>query len=73
MNANRLNEVSRLIIGRAFVVSNTLGSGFLERIYENALTYELRNQGLEVKQQHDIAVHYHGITVGTYTADPLVE
>jgi GxxExxY protein len=73
MNANRINSVSKIIIGRAFVVSNTLGAGFLEKIYENALTLELREAGLEVKQQHDIAVHYHGAVIGAYTADLLVE
>jgi GxxExxY protein len=73
MNANKINSVSKIIIGRAFAVSNTLGSGFLEKIYENALTLELREAGLEVKQQHDIAVHYRGAVVGAYTADLLVE
>lgn len=73
MNANRINNVSKVIIGRAFVVSNTLGAGFLEKIYENALTFELREAGLDVKQQHDIAVHYHGAVIGAYTADLLVE
>jgi GxxExxY protein len=73
MNADRINEVSRFIIGRAFVVSNTLGSGFLEKIYENALAFELREAGLSVKQQHDMAVYYHGVVVGSYTADLLVE
>jgi GxxExxY protein len=73
MNADRINEVSRFIIGRAFVVSNTLGSGFLEKIYENALTFELREAGLLVQQQHEMAVYYHGVVVGAYTADLLVE
>src|ERR1700733_12634413 len=73
MNANRINEVSRFIIGRAFVVSNTLGSGFLEKIYENALAFELREAGLSVNQQHDMAVYYHGVVVGAYAADLLVE
>jgi GxxExxY protein len=73
MNANRINDVSTIILGRAFVVSNTLGSGFLEKICENALTFELREAGLQAKQQHDIAAHYHGAVVGVYTADLLVE
>jgi GxxExxY protein len=73
MNANRINEVSRSIIGRAFVVSNTLSSGFLEKIYENALAVELRGAGFSVKQQHEMAVYYHGVVVGAYTADLLVE
>jgi GxxExxY protein len=60
MNADRINEVSKLIIGRAFVVSNTLGSGFLEKTYENALVRELCEAGLSVKQQYDIGVYYRG-------------
>lgn len=73
MNANRINKISKCIIGRAFVVSNALGSGFLEKIYENALAYELRDAGLLVEQQHEIAVHYRGAVIGAYTADLLVE
>ncbi|HEX4368050.1 MAG TPA: GxxExxY protein [Rhodopila sp.] len=73
MNANKINEVSKLVVGRAFVVSNTLGAGFLEKIYENALARELSDAGLLVRQQYDIAVHYHGAVIGAYTADLLVE
>ncbi|MDR3530319.1 MAG: GxxExxY protein [Rhodopila sp.] len=68
-----LNGISELIIGGALVVSNTLRAGFLEKIYENALAYELRKAGLTISQQHNIAVHYDGIIVGAYTADLLIE
>jgi GxxExxY protein len=50
-------------------VGNTLGCGFLEKIYENALTLELRKAGLKTVQQHGIQVHYDGIIVGEYVAD----
>ena len=73
MDTDCINSVSRVIIGKAFVVSNTLGVGFLERIYENALAYELRAAGVAVRQQHDIAVYYCGTVIGAYTADLLVE
>lgn len=73
MNANKINEVSKLIIGRAFVVSNTQGSGFPEKIYETALARELCEAGLLVEQQHEIAVHYRGTVIGAYTADLPVE
>jgi PD-(D/E)XK nuclease superfamily len=56
MNADKLNPISRTIIGQAFVVSNTLDAGFLLSGHEYALTFELREVGLEVKQYHDIAV-----------------
>ncbi|HEY4174891.1 MAG TPA: GxxExxY protein [Rhodopila sp.] len=68
-----LTAVSQRVIGCAFVVLNTLGVGFLEKVYENALVLELRGAGLAVEQQHGVSVHYHGVVVGSYTADLLVE
>jgi GxxExxY protein len=68
-----INQLSGQIIRCAFVVSNTLGIGFLEKVYENALTHELRKAGLIVEQQHPITIHYDSVIVGTYTADLLVE
>jgi GxxExxY protein len=70
---HRLNAISEKIIGCAFTVSNTLGVGFLEKVYENALAYELRKAGLRVDQQHAIEVLYEGTVVGEYAADLLVE
>jgi GxxExxY protein len=49
---HRLDQITEKIIGCAYTVSNTLGSGFLEKIYENALAHELRKGGLKVAQQH---------------------
>ena len=75
MNTDRdvLNKISERIIGCAYAVGNALGSGFLERVYENALAHELRKAGLRIVQQHAIAVKYDGIVVGDYVADLLVE
>ena len=42
----RWNEITRTVIGCSYTVSNTLGPGFLEKVYENALAHELRSQGL---------------------------
>lgn len=67
------NEISQRIIGSAFSVSNTLGIGFLEKVYENALRHEISKQGLLVKQQAPIKIMYDGIVVGDYVADLLVE
>jgi GxxExxY protein len=50
-----------------------LGWGFLKKVCEDALTFELRGVGIDVKQQHDIAVHYRGKVVDAYTTDLLVE
>jgi GxxExxY protein len=58
MNADMLNALSERIIGCAFTVANGLGSGFLERVYENALAHELRKAGLTVAQQQGVSVTY---------------
>ena len=65
--------LTRRIIGAAMEVHNTLGSGFLEKVYENALVLELRASGLRVEQQRAVSVCYKGQTVGDYVADLLVE
>ena len=68
-----MDRLSEKVIGCAYTVSNTLGSGFLEKVYENALVHELRQAGLRVDAQHGIIVRYDGEVVGEYTADILVE
>ena len=70
---HRLNEVSERIIGCAYKVSNTLGYGFLEKVYENALALEIRAAGLHVAQQQPVTVKYQGRVVGEYVSDLLVE
>ncbi len=76
MNADErrldLNEVTERIIGCAYTVSNKLGCGFLEKVYENALAIELRKVGLEAKQQHGVQVTYDWQLVGDFVADILV-
>lgn len=73
MNADMLNALSERIIGCAFTVANGLGSGFLEKVYENALAHELRKAGLTVAQQQGVSVIYDDVIVGEYAADLLVE
>jgi GxxExxY protein len=68
-----LNELTERIIGCAFTVSNTLGCGFLEKPYENALAHELAKSGIRVQQQVPIHIWYDQIVVGEYVADLLVE
>ena len=74
MNANGpvLNALSKQIIGCALTVANTLGCGFLEKVYENALAHELLKGGLTVAQQRGITVRYDDIIVGEYFVDLLV-
>ncbi len=65
--------VTRLIIGCAFEVANTLGIGFAEKVYQNALAHECRWRGLSIVQQKGIIVRYKDIVVGEYAADLLVQ
>jgi GxxExxY protein len=65
-------ELTEKILGSAFKVLNILGSGFLEKIYENALVLELRRLEIEVEQQKPLKVHYEGVVVGEYLADLIV-
>jgi GxxExxY protein len=68
-----LNLITQRIIGCAYTVSNALGCGFLEKVYENALAHELRKEGLQVVQSQDIQVFYDGVVVGLYEADLVVD
>jgi len=68
-----IDEITEKVIGCAYTVSNELGVGFLEKVYENALCIELGKHGLYVEQQSPIIVRYDGLTVGEYFADLIVE
>lgn len=67
------DPLTEIVIGLVFKVTNGLGSGFLEKVYENAMAFELQRAGLKVEQQVPIAVHYEDQVVGTYFADLIVE
>ena len=69
----RINEIAEAVIGAAYDVSNQLGAGFLEKVYENALAHQLKKIGLDARQQWPVSVLYDGIVVGEYLADILVE
>ena len=75
MNADEtvLDRLTERIIGSALTVSNALGAGFLEKVYENALVHELRKAGLLVAQQRGVTVMYDGVIVGDYAVDLLVQ
>ena len=60
------------IIKSFYQVYNTLGYGFLEKVYENALAIELRDQGFQAEQQRKIEVFYKEAKVGYYFADIIV-
>ena len=67
------DPLTEVVIGLVFKVANGLGSGFMEKVYENALAVELQAAGLTFEQQVPITVHYEGQVVGTYVADLVVE
>lgn len=65
-------EITNLVIKAFYKVYNTLGYGFLEKVYENALRIELRRMGFFVEQQKRIDVYYYSEEVGDYYADLIV-
>ena len=73
MTTQVLNEITQRVIGCAYTVSNTLGIGFVEKVYENAMAHALHKSGLIVAQQYPIQVTFDGILVGQFCADLLVE
>lgn len=67
-----IDRITEKIIGSAYKVSNSLGCGFLEEVYENALAFEIRKMNLRVEQQREIDVFYEGFKVGHYKPDLFV-
>ncbi|MBP9665148.1 MAG: GxxExxY protein [Pyrinomonadaceae bacterium] len=66
-------ELTGQIIRNFYTVYNTLGYGFLESVYQNAMMLELVGSGLRVEPERGIAVSYNGRVVGTFAADLVVE
>ena len=65
-------ELTGSILKLFYEVYNELGYGFLEKVYQNALYKELKNNGFEVESQKQIKVYYKNIEVGEYYADLIV-
>ena len=61
------------MVGAAYEVSNVLGCGFLEKVYERALVHELALRGLRIESQVSFPISYKQQCVGEYLADLLVE
>jgi GxxExxY protein len=72
MNANE-EKISERVIGCAFAVSNGLGTGFLESVYENALAAEMHDKRLPFEQQKPIDVFYREQPAGHFVADFAVD
>jgi GxxExxY protein len=66
------SEITQQIIKAFYTVYNTLGYGFLEKVYEKAMMIELRKMGLFAQRQLEIKVYYEGEIVGDYKADIIV-
>ncbi len=80
-NSDRIYRIGRMIndeltgqiIQACFEVSNELGSGYLESVYEKALVVALRQKGLRVSSQVPFKVRFRNVIVGDYFADLIVE
>ena len=73
MPENAHRELTQQIIGAAMEVSNNLGIGYLEKVYENALAIELECRDIGFERQKPISISYKGRPVGSYISDILVE
>jgi len=65
-------EISRITIGCAMTVHREMGCGFLESVYENALSIELQRKKIEFERQVPLLVHYKNTVVGRYKADMII-
>jgi len=65
-------EITEKILQGFYEVYNELGSGFLESVYEHALSIVLTGYGFHVERQKDISVHFRGHVVGDFRADLIV-
>jgi GxxExxY protein len=69
---DKFGEITREILGCCFEVMNTLGSGFVESIYRNALAIALSEKGLEVVAEHGFEVTFRGRKIGIFVPDLIV-
>ncbi|MBI4904516.1 MAG: GxxExxY protein [Acidobacteria bacterium] len=68
----QLDALIEQVLAAAFEVANTLGAGFLEKVYERALMIELELRGIPAESQVTKPVFYKGRRLGDYTADIIV-
>lgn len=73
MDERQHSKITDAIICCFYNVYNTLGYGFLEKVYENSLLVELKKLGLVAEAQSPISVVYSGEVVGEYYCDVLVD
>jgi GxxExxY protein len=68
-----INKLTERIIGAAIRVHTELGPGFLESLYEEALSIELRTLGIDVERQKPVPIFYRVQPIGEHRVDLLVE
>lgn len=69
---NDQDKLTEQVIGLAMKVHRTLGAGFVEFVYRNALLHELRSAGLSVEVEKLVQVRYDGVIVGEFSIDLLI-
>jgi GxxExxY protein len=67
------SDLTEKIIGVFYDVYNTLGYGFLESVYKNAMLIALQREGIQAVAEHPIEVRFHGVIVGEFRVDIVVE
>ena len=73
MSERIYGDLTYKIIGIAMKVHSDLGSGFLEKVYENAMMVLLEKEIIRAEQQKEIKINYYGKSIGNYVADILVD
>lgn len=73
ISSHDTESLIRIIMDSAITVKRTLGAGFLEAVYQNALIYELQSQGIKCEKEKNLTVYYLGQIAGSYRADIVVE
>lgn len=66
-------ELSKKAINAFYKVYNTLGHGFLEKVYHNAMLLELEKRALDYESEYHVEVIYEGTSIGHYIADIIVD
>ena len=70
---DKYSEITKAILGCCFDVINTLGSGFIESVYRNALVIALNENGVEVSAERGFEVIFRGRKIGIFVPDLIVE
>jgi GxxExxY protein len=70
---HRFNAITEAVIGCAYRVSNKLGAGYFEKVYQNSLCVEFAKLGLRFQKEARFVIIYDGVAVGEYVADLIVE